>query len=793
MDDYYNENVEYEMADGEIAVADTELVDIDVYDATREEAALASASISHPTGPTDQDISKKPTADRYLPESEAATTDHIPPISNLEPSLRQSAEPELLTPIPLQATVGQDHDTKPSDPSDAAVALQESTPHLAADTKDPQLNGEASTALERHTGSPRVTTTDGTSDNVIVLPLNDSEQKREPEFSPTEDESSASVPQKVTPGATVEEGSHQAEIQDTVRIPNESHEGGVPGAAPDSAEAGEPERPATESHETEEDDADPHEISEGVYIEPPPPVLLELPSISNQPVCSLFNAPSNLPSDDTRVNVPNAEASYTILFQTRPTLYYETLNDFFDALREEVRIQSITEFADGEMVIDAYDLQLIISEDNVHAREISLHDLNVLHHGLDMIGPLRLRLRTVLPRFINRYRSLQSQVTRLDVVRSASQPAEDEPSEEQAFVGSPHEGDSGYDHAVNHNEQTEREPTGDDGHEELSGGVDEREDVGSTYLDHAEYQGENGEADYDEYDNAQEYPQAPEDEANAREETDQFVTNDEPEPLPDADPTHKGSADPESVEYQERDDGDEDGEASDDAEVTSTITASTHANDTDFPGDELRILTEVRDSAATGEPQLEEIDERQALNTEHSSTVSDNAYGEEQADVDGFTEDGEAEDDITGDEPVQFTSPRNNLGVVTNEEEKGAASHEDTDEYIAQEAELATPAISSGVEILEPENPDHHAEEDENAESWELDDGVAIWEETAEGDEFDIGLVAEPDSVSTGSSTLSGRTASIASKRSFDEVDRDESEPTVEESSLQNLKKTRTR
>ena len=85
---------------------------------------------------------------------------------------------------------------------------------------------------------------------------------------------------------------------------------------------------------------------------------------------------------------------------------------------------------------------------------------------------------------------------------------------------------------------------------------------------------------------------------------------------------------------------------------------------------------------------------------------------------------------------------------------------------------------------MEPINPDNHAEEDEeNAESWELDDGVAIWEETVEDDEFDIGLVAEPDSVSTGSSTLSGKTASIASKRSFDAVD--ESEPTVEQSSLQ--------
>lgn len=84
---------------------------------------------------------------------------------------------------------------------------------------------------------------------------------------------------------------------------------------------------------------------------------------------------------------------------------------------------------------------------------------------------------------------------------------------------------------------------------------------------------------------------------------------------------------------------------------------------------------------------------------------------------------------------------------------------------------------------MEPAEPSHHTEEDEeNAESWELDDSYAVWEVTA-GDEFDIGLVGEPDSVSTGSSTLSGETPSIASKRSIDAVD--ESDPVVEQSSLQ--------
>jgi hypothetical protein len=145
-------------------------------------------------------------------------------------------------------------------------------------------------------------------------------------------------------------------------------------------------------------------------------------------------------------------------------------------------------------------------------------------------------------------------------------------------------------------------------------------------------------------------------------------------------------------------------------------------------------------------------------------------------------DDAEAETDITGDESAQSISPGNNLGVVTNEE-KGAASHENIDEYGAQEAELATTAILSRVEFSEPAKSYHHTEEDEeNAENWELDDGHAIWEETVEGDEFDDALVGEVDSVSTGSSTLSGNSATITSKRSFDAVDG--SDHTVE-SSLQ--------
>ena len=181
---------------------------------------------------------------------------------------------------------------------------------------------------------------------------------------------------------------------------------------------------------------------------------------------------------------------------------------------------------------------------------------------------------------------------------------------------SAHEKDSGYHLAVNDDGQTKREPTGGGGHEDLTGGSNEREDVESTYLDHAEYQDEREAADYDEseqYADAQENPQAHEDEADAREESDQFVTNDETEPLPDADLTYNGSVDPESTEYQEHE-GHEEGEAFGDAEVTS-ITVTTHAKETGFPGDELRVLTEVRDPIVTGEPQFEEFEGKFLLPT----------------------------------------------------------------------------------------------------------------------------------------------------------------------------------
>ncbi|TFK42778.1 hypothetical protein BDQ12DRAFT_719621 [Crucibulum laeve] len=159
---------------------------------------------------------------------------------------------------------------------------------------------------------------------------------------------------------------------------------------------------------------DPHEISEGVYIDPPPPVLL---SLSDQAELSLFNEFSTSGSSD----LDNNQESHTahVLLQHLPTLYYEPLSSVFDALREDEYITGIPEYSEGELIFDFYDLQLLISEDNVHTQEVTLHDLNNLHDSLGISGPLRVRLQTVVPRFIVRYHTLQEQVSRLNIGQRA--------------------------------------------------------------------------------------------------------------------------------------------------------------------------------------------------------------------------------------------------------------------------------------------------------------------------------------------------------------------------------------
>lgn len=96
---------------------------------------------------------------------------------------------------------------------------------------------------------------------------------------------------------------------------------------------------------------DPHEISEGIYIDPPPPVMLSLHPSSN--TFCLFNYPVDEKSDSELV----------LLLHDYPTLYYEPLSKVFEVLRNEGYITNSYDLTNGELVLDAYELvDLAVSE-----------------------------------------------------------------------------------------------------------------------------------------------------------------------------------------------------------------------------------------------------------------------------------------------------------------------------------------------------------------------------------------------------------------------------------------------
>jgi hypothetical protein len=98
---------------------------------------------------------------------------------------------------------------------------------------------------------------------------------------------------------------------------------------------------------------DPHEISEGVYIDPPPPVLLSMAPAEDFHF-SFFN--------DATEWTQNDPSSPNVVLQQYPTLYYEPLSSVFEALRQDELAQSISNVIEAELILDAIDLELSIPE-----------------------------------------------------------------------------------------------------------------------------------------------------------------------------------------------------------------------------------------------------------------------------------------------------------------------------------------------------------------------------------------------------------------------------------------------
>ncbi|KAG7452813.1 uncharacterized protein BT62DRAFT_1070532 [Guyanagaster necrorhizus] len=221
---------------------------------------------------------------------------------------------------------------------------------------------------------------------------------------------------------------------------------------------------------------DPHEISDGVYIEPPPAVLLSFPDFDHSDVC-LFNQPSFASSSSQP-----GQQEYSLLLEHHPTLYYESLSAVFGALREDEYLSSAVDLSTAELVLDAHDLQLVISEDNKYASEVTLHELNIIHDASDISGPLRLRLHTVSPRFVLRYRQLQDHVARLQLESDEVFYTTDEENKKNQFEES-HDANEESVQEQRYEENVEQLEVAEQDQEHTSGA--EGEEDGEQYLEEA--------------------------------------------------------------------------------------------------------------------------------------------------------------------------------------------------------------------------------------------------------------------------------------------------------------------
>ncbi|KAF9459372.1 hypothetical protein BDZ94DRAFT_1046497 [Collybia nuda] len=379
-------NTEFEMVDGSenYGLPSTELLDVEVYDASRATTPAAIPAIDTSTIPPSDigDGSDSP------PEIE-------PPVSGSIPNY---------TPVPLPTELSEDSvvhvkahisDTTSNDPP-RIQSEEELTEILGVELSDGLVERVLSSNIDSAQDHSAATRT--VEDTTVVVEW-DSSDFGEP-APPVDDQTK--IGDIAQPDCQDLSGSNEGTSSSLI-----THQANVHDDAQRTEELGD--------YGSVVSSGDPHEISEGVFIDPPPAVLLSV-TPGEQPEISLFNAPplpeitSSAPSD--------RQSEIPVLLSHLPILYYEPLSSVFEALRQDDHFANIGESMNTELAFDAYDLDMVLSEDNVYAREVSLHDLNVLHDGLNHTGPLRLRLQMFGPRFIVRYQALQEHVTRLNIPES---------------------------------------------------------------------------------------------------------------------------------------------------------------------------------------------------------------------------------------------------------------------------------------------------------------------------------------------------------------------------------------
>ena len=338
-----DEITEYEMADGEESYRldePVELEDVDFADPSNVASPQHINGISSPL---------------FL---DAASLQRTSSPSLLLP--RSTALPESL-PLHTILPAGEIHPTYSADPLSTGVFTP--APISAVSSHDPLTSFSSLPAGEREheSDNPHVKDDPSSSYAASVSPDVSAPAQSEARTSSLQDE-----------GVRVDGGSEAHEVDGAQEA--QGYELEAPLTAGDS---GPVERHSTDIIETvseqehEVSNSDPHEISDGVYIDPPPAVLLSISSSSQRMDCCLFNQPQPRSGSQS----PNAYASsstapdMTLLLSQRPTLYYEPLNNVFETFRQEEIISNLTDFVDGELVLEAYDLDLRIPEVYIACRQ----------------------------------------------------------------------------------------------------------------------------------------------------------------------------------------------------------------------------------------------------------------------------------------------------------------------------------------------------------------------------------------------------------------------------------------
>ena len=182
-------------------------------------------------------------------------------------------------------------------------------------------------------------------------------------------------------------------------------------------------------------------------------------------------------AEDALVGVPAPE------LHIDPGVFWEPLDSLFAALRVT---DALGEFLEEgtELCLAFPDLELVLHEDNVYAREISLHDISQLALGFGYHGSLHV-LVTETPRFISQYNALAMMMS--GAADDDNEAAEDEwkdgqMDEEEAEEEGVDEDDQAEDGRVDEDE------SGDDDEDDQAedGQVDEDEFGDDDEADHAE-------------------------------------------------------------------------------------------------------------------------------------------------------------------------------------------------------------------------------------------------------------------------------------------------------------------